>query len=305
MFRLSTSCRVAEAHTLRPCGQCTRHWCIGTILNSLPPKDRCILLVSREPLLVFEFEASLFALQYTKPLFEFVLLPERRTQRPRGLSTCLKSKCKVRNIYHTYALCTTLLAFFKNRAAYAALAESEQPLQALTLSLFRFALFLLNELDYASEGKPRAVAGARARSIVIRAAAHEAAVRARAAARAKNTTPTRSSVKLTIRIVCVHAAVGNALAWYHVAETSVFHSGNFLVVAAVGDTLHGTLAAVGHLDMPNCIDRTTCRRNALVLVESIVTRNVQSHVVHPLRHIAPPVFKSHRARSAARGLSEW
>ena len=94
MFRLSTSCRVAEAQTFRPCGQCTRHWCIGTILNSLPPKDRCILLVSREPLLVFEFEASLFALQYTKPLFEFVLLPERRTQRPRGLSTCLKCKCK-------------------------------------------------------------------------------------------------------------------------------------------------------------------------------------------------------------------
>ena len=111
MFRLSTSCRVAEAQTLRPCGQCTRHWCIGTILNSLPPKDRCILLVSREPLLVFEFEASLFALQFTKPLFEFVLLPERRTQRPRGLSTCLKSKCKgtkylsyLRTLHHTISI---------------------------------------------------------------------------------------------------------------------------------------------------------------------------------------------------------
>ena len=134
MFRLSTSCRVAEAQTLRPCGQCTRHWCIGTILNCLPPKpaskreqsnvselpsasrfnivkDRCILLVSREPLLVFENEASLFALQYTKPLFEFVLLPERRTQRPRGLSTCLKSKCKgtkylsyLRTLHHTISI---------------------------------------------------------------------------------------------------------------------------------------------------------------------------------------------------------
>lgn len=134
MFRLSTSCRVAEAQTLRPCGQCTRHWCIGTILNSLPPKpaskreqsnvselpsasrfnivkDRCILLVSREPLLVFEFEASLFALQFTKPLFEFALLPERRTQRPRGLSTCLKSKCKgtkylsyLRTLHHTISI---------------------------------------------------------------------------------------------------------------------------------------------------------------------------------------------------------
>ena len=140
MFRLSTSCRVAEAQTLRPCGQCTRHWCIGTILNSLPPKpaskreqsnsfelpsasrfnivkDRCILLVSREPMLVFEFEASLFALQFTKPLFEFVLLPERRTQRPRGLSTCLKSKCKGTNICHTYALCTPTISIFSKKSS--------------------------------------------------------------------------------------------------------------------------------------------------------------------------------------------
>lgn len=170
----------------------------------------------------------------------------------------------------------------KNRAAYAALAESEQPLQALTLSLCRSALFLLNELDCASEGKPRAEVGVRVRSTVIRAAVHEAVARARAVAGAKNTTPTQFSVPLSITIVCVHAGICHTLAWYHVTETSVFHSGNFIVVAAVGDTLHGALAAVGHLDMPNCIDRTTCRRNALVLVESIVTRNVQSHVVHPL-----------------------
>ena len=40
-------------------------------------------------------------------------------------------------------------------------------------------------------GKPRAVVGVRVRSIVIRVAVHEAVVRVRVVARAKNTTPTR------------------------------------------------------------------------------------------------------------------
>ena len=40
-------------------------------------------------------------------------------------------------------------------------------------------------------GKPRAVVGVRIRSIVIRVAVHEAVVRVRVVARAKNTTPTR------------------------------------------------------------------------------------------------------------------
>ena len=82
----------------------------------------------------------------------------------------------------------------KKQAADAALAESEQPLQALTLSLCRSALFLLNELDCASEGKPRAEAGVRVRSIVIRADAHEAEDRVRVVAGAKNTTPRRGCI---------------------------------------------------------------------------------------------------------------
>ena len=40
-------------------------------------------------------------------------------------------------------------------------------------------------------GKPRAVVGVRVRSIVIRVAVHEAVVRVRVVAGAKNTTPTR------------------------------------------------------------------------------------------------------------------
>lgn len=83
MFRLSTSCRIAEAQTPRPCIMATRRRRRGTICDQPTLKhERCTLKLSREPLLLFEFEETLLALRYAKPLFALPLFPDRKTTRP-------------------------------------------------------------------------------------------------------------------------------------------------------------------------------------------------------------------------------
>ena len=78
--------------------------------------------------------------------------------------------------------------------------EIEQPLSRFSICRFRS---LLNDFDFASEGKPRAVVAARVRRCVTRVDVHEAVVRIVVDAGPQNNTAGRVAILLLVAIVGV------------------------------------------------------------------------------------------------------